>query len=70
MQVGGLLEMEEDVGGLPDVWEVIYKSALNFAKAAAVDELLGNYTASLRSYAKVPPIFALVAMAAASTLVD
>lgn len=56
-QVGGLLEMEEDVGGLPDVWEVIYKSALNFAKAAAVDELLGNYTASLRSYAKAGSLF-------------
>jgi len=52
MQVAGLLQVEE-VGALPDVWEVTYKAALSFAKAAAVDELLGNYTASLRSYAKV-----------------
>ena len=53
LQVAALLQLEERAGGLPDVWEVVYKAALAFAKAAAVDEMLGNLSASLQSYAKV-----------------
>ena len=55
LQVAGVLQAEEQVVALPDVWELTYRAALNFAKAAAVDELLGNYTASLRAYTKVQP---------------
>ncbi|CAL8462240.1 g1771 [Coccomyxa elongata] len=37
---------------LPDPWELTYRAALALAKGAAVDELLGNATASMRSYVK------------------
>ena len=51
--MAALLQLEENVAPLPDVWEVVYKAALALAKAAAVDEMLGNVSASLQSYAKV-----------------
>ena len=38
---------------LPDVWELTYRAALALARGAAVDELLGNAAASMRSYVKV-----------------
>jgi hypothetical protein len=38
---------------LPDVWELVYRAALSLARAAAVDELLGNATSSMRAYSKV-----------------
>ena len=38
---------------LPDVWQLAYKAALALAKAAAVDELLGNAATSARAYHKV-----------------
>lgn len=44
--------METDEA-LPDVWELTYRAALALARGAAVDELLGNAAASMRSYAKV-----------------
>lgn len=53
LQVAVLLQSSGEAGTLPDVYEVIYRSALAFAKAAAVDEMLGNFPAALRSYAKV-----------------
>lgn len=54
MQVGAHLQLAaEQCKGLPDVWELVYQAALAHAKAAAVEELLSNYTASVRSYAKV-----------------
>ena len=53
LQVAALLQLEGNSDGLPDVWGVVYKAALAFAKAAAVDEMLGNLSASLQSYAKV-----------------
>ena len=55
LQVASLLQLEGGASALPDVWEVVYKTALAFAKAAAVDEMLGNVPASLRSYSKVLP---------------
>ena len=51
--MGRLLQSEQNQQALPDIWELIYRAALAFAKAAAVDELLSNYTSSLRAYAKV-----------------
>ena len=57
IQVAVSLQSEEEIGILPDVWELIYNSALGFAKAAAVDEMLGNFPSALRSYAKVCYIY-------------
>ena len=51
--MGRLLQSEQNQQALPDIWELVYRAALAFAKAAAVDELLSNYTSSLRAYAKV-----------------
>lgn len=45
----GMDEGEE----LPECWQLIYKAALALAKAAAVDELLGNAVTSMRAYHKV-----------------
>lgn len=45
---------------LPDVWELTYRAALALARGAAVDELLGNSAASMRSYVKVGPFPASV----------
>ena len=45
----GMDEGEE----LPECWQLIYKAALALAKAAAVDELLGNAASSMRAYHKV-----------------
>ena len=38
---------------LPECWQLVYKAALALAKAAAVDELLGNAASSMRAYHKV-----------------
>ena len=43
----------DDGEQLPDVWQLAYKAALALAKAAAVDELLGNAVTSARAYHKV-----------------
>ena len=43
----------DDGEQLPDVWQLAYKAALALAKAAAVDELLGNAATSARAYHKV-----------------
>ena len=43
----------DDSEQLPDVWQLAYKAALALAKAAAVDELLGNAATSARAYHKV-----------------
>ena len=51
--MAALLQLEENAGALPDVWGVVYKAALALAKSAAVDEMLGNVSTSLQSYAKV-----------------
>ncbi|KAK9818339.1 hypothetical protein WJX72_010890 [[Myrmecia] bisecta] len=42
---------------LPDVWELVYQCCLTLSKAAAVDELLGNYKSSLNTYSKVGSLF-------------
>ena len=42
----------DDGEELPECWQLIYKAALALAKAAAVDELLGNTTSSMRAYYK------------------
>ncbi len=51
----GMDEGEE----LPECWQLIYKAALALAKAAAVDELLGNAASSMRAYHKVGLCLAL-----------
>lgn len=38
---------------LPDAWQLAYGAAMAAAKAAAVDELLGNAAISARAYHKV-----------------
>ena len=43
----------DDGEELPQCWQLIYKAALALAKAAAVDELLGNSASSMRAYHKV-----------------
>ena len=43
----------DDSEQLPDVWQLAYKAALALAKAAAVDELLGNAATSAWAYHKV-----------------
>lgn len=43
-------------GRLPDVWDLVYKAALASAKGAAVEEMLGNVTAALKSYSKARPV--------------
>ena len=43
----------DDCEELPDCWQLIYRAALALAKAAAVDELLGNTVTSMRAYHKV-----------------
>ena len=43
----------DDGEELPECWQLIYKAALALAKAAAVDELLGNAASSMRAYHKV-----------------
>lgn len=43
----------DDGEELPECWQLIYRAALALAKAAAVDELLGNAASSMRAYHKV-----------------
>ena len=43
----------DDGEQLPDAWQLAYKAAMALAKAAAVDELLGNAATSARAYQKV-----------------
>lgn len=47
--------MGQSAGGLPDVWELVFRAALSLARSAAVDELLGATTACLRAYSRVCP---------------
>ncbi|KAK9821598.1 hypothetical protein WJX81_003954 [Elliptochloris bilobata] len=56
-------------GPLPDAWQAAFRAALHVARSGAVDELLGNFSSSLKSYVIAGTLLTFMALEAPTLLV-